>query len=107
MSTWLITGCSSGLGRALAEAVMGAGHNAVVTARSVTSVADLSDASPERVLAVALDVTKPEQVASAVQQAEERSWSTTQAMVTAPPSKKATMPTSAPCSKRTSSEPSR
>jgi NAD(P)-dependent dehydrogenase (short-subunit alcohol dehydrogenase family) len=72
MSTWLITGCSSGLGRALAEAVMGAGHNAVVTARSVTSVADLSDASPERVLAVALDVTKPEQVASAVQQAEER-----------------------------------
>jgi NAD(P)-dependent dehydrogenase (short-subunit alcohol dehydrogenase family) len=72
MSTWLITGCSSGLGRALAEAVIGADHNAVVTARNVTSVADLSDASPERVLAVALDVTKPEQVASAVQQAEQR-----------------------------------
>ena len=72
MSTWLITGCSSGLGRALAEAVIGAGHNAVVTARNVTSVADLSDASPERVLAIALDVTKPEQVASAVQQAEQR-----------------------------------
>jgi NAD(P)-dependent dehydrogenase (short-subunit alcohol dehydrogenase family) len=72
MSTWLITGCSSGLGRALADAVIGAGHNAVVTARSVTSVADLSDAAPERVLAVALDVTKPEQVASAVQQAEQR-----------------------------------
>jgi NAD(P)-dependent dehydrogenase (short-subunit alcohol dehydrogenase family) len=72
MSTWLITGCSSGLGRALAEAVIGAGHNAVVTARNVTSVADLSDTSPERVLAVALDVTKPEQVASAVQQAEQR-----------------------------------
>jgi NAD(P)-dependent dehydrogenase (short-subunit alcohol dehydrogenase family) len=72
MSTWLITGCSSGLGRALAEAVIGAGHNAVVTARNVSSVADLSDTAPERVLAVALDVTKPEQVASAVQQAEER-----------------------------------
>jgi NAD(P)-dependent dehydrogenase (short-subunit alcohol dehydrogenase family) len=72
MSTWLITGCSSGLGRALAEAVIGAGHNAVVTARNVTSVADLSDAAPERVLAVALDVTKPEHVASAVQQAEQR-----------------------------------
>ncbi|MGO9032446.1 oxidoreductase [Mycobacterium sp.] len=72
MSTWLITGCSSGLGHALAEAVIGAGHNAVVTARNVTSVADLSDASPERVLAVALDVTKPEQVASAVQQAQQR-----------------------------------
>jgi NAD(P)-dependent dehydrogenase (short-subunit alcohol dehydrogenase family) len=63
---------SSGLGRALAEAVIGAGHNAVVTARNVSSVADLSDTAPERVLAVALDVTKPEQVASAVQQAERR-----------------------------------
>ena len=72
MSTWLITGCSSGLGRALAEAVIGAGHNAVVTARNVSSVADLSDTAPDRVLAVALDVTKPEQVASAVQQAEQR-----------------------------------
>jgi NAD(P)-dependent dehydrogenase (short-subunit alcohol dehydrogenase family) len=35
MSSWLITGCSSGLGRAFAEAVIGAGHNAVVTARNV------------------------------------------------------------------------
>jgi short-subunit dehydrogenase len=30
MSTWLITGCSTGLGRALAEAVIGAGHKAVL-----------------------------------------------------------------------------
>jgi NAD(P)-dependent dehydrogenase (short-subunit alcohol dehydrogenase family) len=27
MSTWLITGCSTGLGRALAEAVIAAGHS--------------------------------------------------------------------------------
>ena len=72
MSTWLITGCSTGLGRSLADAVIGAGHNAVVTARDVTRVADLADAAPDRVLAAALDVTKPEQVASAVQQAQER-----------------------------------
>jgi NAD(P)-dependent dehydrogenase (short-subunit alcohol dehydrogenase family) len=72
ISTWLITGCSTGLGRALAEAVIGAGHNAVVTARNVTRVADLSDAVPDRVLAVALDVTKPDQVASAAQQAQQR-----------------------------------
>src|ERR1700744_1997803 len=71
-STWLVTGCSTGLGRALAEAVIGAGHNVVVTARNVTSVADLADAAPERVLPVALDVTKPEQVTSAVQQAQQR-----------------------------------
>ena len=35
MTTWLITGCSSGLGRALANAVLERGHNAVVTARDV------------------------------------------------------------------------
>jgi NAD(P)-dependent dehydrogenase (short-subunit alcohol dehydrogenase family) len=72
VSTWLITGCSTGFGRALAEAVIGTGHNAVVTARDVAKVTDLADTTPERVLAVALDVTKPDQVASAVQQAQER-----------------------------------
>ncbi len=72
MSTWLITGCSTGLGRALADAVIGAGHNAVVTARDVTKVADLADSAPDRVLAVALDVTDPGQVTAAVRQAEER-----------------------------------
>jgi NAD(P)-dependent dehydrogenase (short-subunit alcohol dehydrogenase family) len=72
MSTWLITGCSTGLGRALAEAVIGAGHTAVVTARDVTRVADLTERAPDRVLPVALDVTNADQVASAVQQAQER-----------------------------------
>ncbi|OBB92186.1 oxidoreductase [Mycobacterium sp. 852002-30065_SCH5024008] len=72
MSTWFITGCSTGLGRALAEAVIGAGHNAVVTARDVKKVADLASAAPERVLAVALDVTAPAQVASAVREAHDR-----------------------------------
>lgn len=72
MSTWLITGCSSGLGRALAEAVIGAGHNAVVTARNVSSVTALAEATPDRVLTVALDVTKPAQVTSAVREAHER-----------------------------------
>ena len=72
MSTWLITGCSTGLGRALAEAVIDAGHNAVVTARDVSKVADLADATPDRVLAVTLDVTDPEQIAAAVREAEDR-----------------------------------
>ncbi len=72
MSTWLITGCSTGLGRALAEAVIAAGHNAVVTARDVGKVADLAAAVPDRVLAVALDVTKPPQIAAAVREAQDR-----------------------------------
>jgi NAD(P)-dependent dehydrogenase (short-subunit alcohol dehydrogenase family) len=72
MSTWLITGCSTGLGRALAEAVIGAGHNAVVTARDVAKVADLADTATQRVFPVALDVTKPDQVTAALQRADER-----------------------------------
>ena len=72
MSTWLITGCSTGLGRALAEAVIAAGHNAVVTARDAARVADLAVESTDRVLALPLDVTDPAQVTAAVRQADEK-----------------------------------
>ena len=72
MSTWLITGTSSGLGRALAEAAIKAGHNVVATARNVDTVADLAAATPDRVETVTLDVTNPEQIADAVAQAEKR-----------------------------------
>jgi NAD(P)-dependent dehydrogenase (short-subunit alcohol dehydrogenase family) len=72
MSTWLITGCSTGLGRALAQAVIDAGHNVVATARDVTKVAGLADSASEHVHPLALDVTDPVQVTSAVQQAEKR-----------------------------------
>src|SRR5262245_13360245 len=70
MATWFITGCSTGLGRALAEAVIAAGHNAVVTARDVATVADLVKDNEDRVLEVALDVTDPDQVTSAFAEAE-------------------------------------
>jgi NAD(P)-dependent dehydrogenase (short-subunit alcohol dehydrogenase family) len=72
MSTWLITGCSTGLGRALATAVLAHGHNAVVTARDASTVQDIADTSPDAALALALDVTDPAQVASAVAEAETR-----------------------------------
>jgi len=72
MSTWLITGCSTGLGRALAEAVLAAGHQAVVTARDVATVSDLADAHPDAALALALDVTDAAQVRESVRRAEER-----------------------------------
>jgi NAD(P)-dependent dehydrogenase (short-subunit alcohol dehydrogenase family) len=72
MSTWLITGCSTGLGRSLAEAVIAAGHNVVVTARDAATVKDLAETAPARVLPAALDVTKPKQIAAAVRKADER-----------------------------------
>jgi NAD(P)-dependent dehydrogenase (short-subunit alcohol dehydrogenase family) len=72
MPTWLITGCSTGLGRALAEEVIAAGHGAVVTARDESTVSDLVALAPDRVLGAALDVTDPARAAAVVQQAEDR-----------------------------------
>jgi NAD(P)-dependent dehydrogenase (short-subunit alcohol dehydrogenase family) len=72
MSTWLTTGCSTGLGRALALAVLDRGDNVVVTARDVATVRDLADAQPDTALALPVDVTDAAQVASAVRAAEER-----------------------------------
>jgi NAD(P)-dependent dehydrogenase (short-subunit alcohol dehydrogenase family) len=72
MPTWLITGCSTGLGRHLAQAVLARGYNAIVTARDAGKVQDLVDAYPDNALALALDVTEDTQVTHAVRQAEER-----------------------------------
>ena len=72
MATWLITGCSTGLGRALAQAVLAKGHNAVVTARNVSTVQDIADPHPGTALALPLDVTDHAQINAVVKQAQER-----------------------------------
>jgi NAD(P)-dependent dehydrogenase (short-subunit alcohol dehydrogenase family) len=70
VTTWFITGCSTGLGRSLAQAVLARGDNAVVTARDATSVEDLTKASPDTTLALSLDVTDSALVIAAVRRAE-------------------------------------
>jgi len=70
MPTWLITGCSAGLGRHLAQAVLEHGWNAIVTARNPATVEDIVAAYPNAALALALDVTNRTQVADVVRQAE-------------------------------------
>ncbi|MER6049259.1 oxidoreductase [Streptomyces sp. NPDC001793] len=70
MPVWFITGCSSGLGRALATAVLEHGWRAVVTARDPRQVAEVLSGHEERALALALDVTDEEQIAKAVSQAQ-------------------------------------
>jgi len=70
--TWLITGSSTGFGRLLAEEVLKAGENVVATARKVEQVVDLEHKYPSQALALPLDVTKQEQVDSAVTQTLER-----------------------------------
>lgn len=66
MSTWIITGSSTGLGRAFAEEALARGHNVVVTARDADKVSDLADQYPDTALAVSLDVTDAESIAAAV-----------------------------------------
>ena len=56
---WFITGSSRGLGRALAEAVLAAGHRLVATARNPEELRTLVATAPDRSRAVALDVTDP------------------------------------------------
>ncbi|MFC4951142.1 oxidoreductase [Pseudonocardia sp. GCM10023141] len=63
---WLITGCSGGLGRVLAEAVLERGDQVLATARDPRSLADLVDRYPQTCRATALDVTKEGAAAAAV-----------------------------------------
>jgi NAD(P)-dependent dehydrogenase (short-subunit alcohol dehydrogenase family) len=66
---WLITGCSSGFGRAIAEAALARGDRVVATARRPETLADLAS---DDVAIVPLDVTRQDQVDAAVQAAIER-----------------------------------
>jgi NAD(P)-dependent dehydrogenase (short-subunit alcohol dehydrogenase family) len=66
---WLITGCSSGFGRAIAEAARAQGDRVVATARRPQALANLAG---EDVLVVALDVTRQDQIDAAVQAALDR-----------------------------------
>ena len=63
---WLITGSSRGLGRALAEEVLEAGHRLVATARKPSDLAELTARYGDRVRAVALDVTDEAAAVAAV-----------------------------------------
>ncbi|MEM9924328.1 MAG: oxidoreductase [Cyanobacteria bacterium P01_D01_bin.50] len=66
---WLITGTSTGLGRALAEAVLEYGDRAVITARKLEQIEALVARYPTQALAVRLDITQLSEVQAAVEQA--------------------------------------
>lgn len=70
-SRWFITGSSRGLGRALAEAVLQAGHSLVATARDPAQLADLAERYGDAVRTVPLDVTDEAAAQRAVQSAAE------------------------------------
>jgi NAD(P)-dependent dehydrogenase (short-subunit alcohol dehydrogenase family) len=69
---WLITGCSSGLGQALATAAAQAGDQVAATARNAGSLASLVGAWPDNITALPLDLRDAQQCAEAVGAAEDR-----------------------------------
>jgi NAD(P)-dependent dehydrogenase (short-subunit alcohol dehydrogenase family) len=70
--TWLITGCSTGFGRALAQQLLARGEQVVATARNPATLADLVAPYDGRALALRLDVTSAEDIDRAVAAARGR-----------------------------------
>lgn len=68
---WFITGASRGFGRVWTEAALKRGDKVAATARSIDSITHLSDSYSDAVLPLTVDVTRPDQVKTAVQQAYE------------------------------------
>jgi NAD(P)-dependent dehydrogenase (short-subunit alcohol dehydrogenase family) len=64
--TWLVTGSSSGLGRALCEQLLLSGRRVICSARNPDDVSALVNAYPDRAFALQLDVSDPQGVQRAV-----------------------------------------
>ena len=64
--TWLITGVSSGMGRAYAQAALAAGHTVIGTVRNEGDRLDFEQIAPGRAHAVVLDVSDFAAIAPAV-----------------------------------------
>jgi len=65
---WFITGSSTGFGRTLAEEALKQGHKVVATARKPETLKDLEEQYPDNARVVRLDVTKKDEVQSAVEE---------------------------------------
>jgi NAD(P)-dependent dehydrogenase (short-subunit alcohol dehydrogenase family) len=64
---WLITGASSGFGRAITEAAVAADDTVIAAARNAAALSGTAAAHPGQVEALALDVTDPVAIEAAVQ----------------------------------------
>ncbi len=67
---WFITGCSTGFGRALVTLLLDQGYRVVATARDLSTIESLVRGHEKNALALPLDVTRPDTISSAVEQAE-------------------------------------
>ena len=68
----VVSGASRGLGRAITEAALRAGHRVVAGVRTTSALDDLAAENPDRLAVVPLDVTDDGQVAAAIATALDR-----------------------------------
>lgn len=68
MKTWLITGCSSGLGKGIAKAVLKRGERAAITARDPGKLKEFQEQYPDQVLTLRLDLNDRDSMKQAVEQ---------------------------------------
>jgi len=71
-SVAFVSGANRGIGKAYVEALVQAGARRIyAAARSVDTLNDLVAIAPDRIIPIALDVTNPDQVNAAAQQAQD------------------------------------
>ena len=72
MKTWFITGCSSGIGKGIAKAVLANGDQAILAARNIGKLQELVDRYPDTSYAVKMDVSDWHDRKAAVAKAVQR-----------------------------------
>lgn len=71
-SVAFVTGANRGIGKAFVEALVQAGARRIyATARSIETLQDVVAIAPDRIIPIALDVTKPDQVSAVAQTAQD------------------------------------
>jgi NAD(P)-dependent dehydrogenase (short-subunit alcohol dehydrogenase family) len=72
MKTLLITGASTGFGRALANGALARGHQVALAVRSTGSISDLITSHPEKAHAIRFDLSNPADAERVVRETVER-----------------------------------
>ena len=72
MRPWLITGCSTGIGRGIAKAVLNSGDQAVVTARNISKIQEFEEKYPDTCMTLSLDLTDANSMENTVKKAYSR-----------------------------------
>lgn len=67
--TWLITGASSGFGRALAQAALAHGDRVIGTFRDAEQARQFEQGAPQRAISCLLDLSQAQQIAPAIEDA--------------------------------------